>query len=157
MLPSWRASKLPTSCDGWSEPRHLGAAINTAANELSPSVTADGVLYFSSDRPGGAGGMDLYRARLAGGEAENLGPAINTPAGESDVHVRADGRLLLFVSRGHAGSIGGDDILYSVAEGAGWSSPPNAAPPPPGPASRRAPSCWTRSRRKRSDFSARNC
>lgn len=133
----WYAER---SGDGWSEPRHLGASVNTAANELSPSVTADGVLYFSSDRPGGAGATDLYRVRLAGGKAENLGPAINTSAGESDVHVRADGRLLLFVSRGHAGSVGGDDILYSVAEGAGWASPRNPGARVNSPAAEMSPS-----------------
>lgn len=126
--------------DGWSEPRRLGEPINTEANEMSPSVTADGILYFSSDRPGGLGGMDLYRARLSGGEAESLGLAVNTPADERDVHVRVDGGLLLFVSRGHAGGVGGDDVLFSIPEGGGWSAPRNPGPRVNSPAAEMSPS-----------------
>ena len=42
---------------GWGAPRHL--SVNTASQETSPAVTADGTLYFSSNRPGGKGGPDI--------------------------------------------------------------------------------------------------
>jgi hypothetical protein len=46
----------------WSAPENLGPAINSSSNEFRPS-TQLGVLFFSSDRPGGKGGFDLYCMR----------------------------------------------------------------------------------------------
>ncbi len=46
---------------GWSEPINLGSQINSAHSELFPFIHADGALYFSSDRPDGFGGFDIYR------------------------------------------------------------------------------------------------
>ncbi len=70
----------------WSPPRPI-AALNTLHNEQSPRLSPEGAwLYFSSDRPGGEGGLDLWRApRTSGGwgTAENLGPAINTRANDA--------------------------------------------------------------------------
>ncbi|MFH1320998.1 MAG: hypothetical protein ABII90_10145 [Bacteroidota bacterium] len=71
--------------DKWSDPGKLsGSDVNTENLEPSASLSADGnTLYFSSNRPGGYGGKDLYRVlKLPGGFqslAVNLGPTINTP------------------------------------------------------------------------------
>jgi len=46
----------------WQQPRNLGSRFNTAHNEFRPVESAGGFI-FSSDRPGGKGGYDLYRAR----------------------------------------------------------------------------------------------
>ena len=47
----------------WSTPINAGPGINTEYEETMPSATSDGSrLYFMSDRPGGQGGMDIYRA-----------------------------------------------------------------------------------------------
>jgi Tol biopolymer transport system component len=44
---------------------HLGSTVNTAAQDVTPSISRDGsVLYFMSDRPGGMGGLDLWMARV---------------------------------------------------------------------------------------------
>jgi hypothetical protein len=54
----------------WSPPQNLGPAINSASDEYRPfampqfSSQTDSVLIFSSNRPGGQGGFDLYMARL---------------------------------------------------------------------------------------------
>src|SRR5262245_3123588 len=50
----------------WGEPRNLGAPVNTKGNEWLPRPAANGTLYFGSDRPGGSGRTDLYRARRLG-------------------------------------------------------------------------------------------
>ncbi len=50
----------------WSIPVNLGKEVNSAASELFPYVTFDGVLYFSSSREGGLGRMDLYASRPKG-------------------------------------------------------------------------------------------
>ena len=61
----WIAYRKSAS-DGlsWSTPINLGKNINTTANEISPTISADGkVLFFSSDRSDGFGGYDLYYSR----------------------------------------------------------------------------------------------
>ncbi len=53
---------------GWSEPRNLGSTVNGPGHEIFPTMRHDGVLHFSSNRPGGLGGMDLYRTmRISAG------------------------------------------------------------------------------------------
>lgn len=47
---------------GWGDLVNLGEAVNTVSNEMFPSVDVNDKLYFSSNRPGGAGGLDIYRA-----------------------------------------------------------------------------------------------
>lgn len=44
----------------WSAPKNLGPEINSPERELFPFIHPDGTLYFSSDRPGGMGGLDIY-------------------------------------------------------------------------------------------------
>jgi hypothetical protein len=78
------------------------ARLNTTYNEGTPAVSPFGdFLYFSSDRPGGRGSFDLYRARLRPGspepdEPENVGPAINTAAAELDPALSLGGYALTF-------------------------------------------------------------
>ena len=70
----WRAERI----DGrWQRPAPLG--IDTPATEFDPAFSADGRwLYFASDRDGGHGGDDLYRAPVSAdgsiGVPANLGP-----------------------------------------------------------------------------------
>ena len=62
--------------------------MNSAADELAPSFTTDGALIFASNRPGGEGGLDLWRSRYdrgVFGRPEHLdGKGLNTPADETD-------------------------------------------------------------------------
>ena len=80
-----------------------------------PAVSADGLrMYFSSDKPGGYGGMDLYVAfRKEGGwaNAVNLGPKVNTSGNEIFPFVDHVERLY-FSSNGHPGN-GGLDVFVS--------------------------------------------
>lgn len=88
---------------GWSEPVNLGPPVNSDRNESSPSLAADGTLYFGSDRAGGAGSVDIWRAPAEGtgfGPPEPLGAAINTAAYESQPSVSPDQSLLVFTSVG---------------------------------------------------------
>jgi Tol biopolymer transport system component len=107
--------------DAWGEPIHLGA-VNSDANELGGSVSADGVLWFASDR---AGAWDLYAAQpTADGYAEpEPVEALNTPLWEFNPAISADGSTLLFTSIGRDGGSGlGDLFVSSLVEGE-WSEP----------------------------------
>ena len=97
---------------------NLGPAINTAFNEVEPFVTSDGSqLYFSSDRPGGFGGYDLYNSYIAFEEMEwlvpfNLGEVVNSSWDERSPTLRGDIMTLYFASN-REGGLGGFDIWHS--------------------------------------------
>jgi hypothetical protein len=84
------------------------APFDSVARDFDPAFSADGrYVYFCSDRPGGMGGDDLWRARVTAtgfGEPDNLGASVNTPRNEWAPMLAPDGRTLLFASDGHAGA-----------------------------------------------------
>ena len=117
----------------WKAPAKLGANINTRHHELSFVVSADGnYAFFSSDRPGGFGGLDLYMSIAEGegkwSEAINLGPNVNTAYDEDAPFLSTDNNILYFSSRGH-NSIGGYDIFKSSINGTVWSVAQNLGVP----------------------------
>ncbi len=119
----------------WSTPQPLSSNINSSYSENSVSISPDGqTLYFSSNRPGGYGGIDIYKCekdrRGVWGRVTNLGDAINTPFDEDGVFIDHDGKTLYFSSRGHKG-IGGYDIYKSTydEENNQWSAPVNLGYP----------------------------
>lgn len=112
----WQA----TLKDGrWQDAKPL--ALNTKAKDAAPMFSADGRwLYFSSDRPGGRGGDDLYRAAVNGsgyGKPENLGAGVNTKGDERAPTPSRDGKALLFASNGHGGA-GRHDLFFARWDGA---------------------------------------
>jgi outer membrane protein OmpA-like peptidoglycan-associated protein/tetratricopeptide (TPR) repeat protein len=99
----------------WSEPERLSIS-DSLAWDGSPAFSADErTLYFSSNRRGGKGGVDLYRVPIDNsgrfGRPINLGSTINTPGDELFPHVSANGKLY-FSSDGHP-SIGGLDLFVA--------------------------------------------
>jgi WD40-like Beta Propeller Repeat len=48
----------------WTDPVNLGDEINTNTNEVFPYIHGDGTLYFSSNRKGGLGGLDIYFSKI---------------------------------------------------------------------------------------------
>jgi Tol biopolymer transport system component len=109
--------------EGWGEPKNLGPPVNSERNEWFPTLTRDGTLYFGSERPGGLGGTDLYRARLVDGkyaEPENLGPSVNTKFGEFEPLVSQDESLLLFAATGRPEGRGGFDLYVSRRREGKW-------------------------------------
>lgn len=90
----------------WSEPTPIN--INQPdAWESTPAMSPDGrTLYFSSNRKGGFGGLDLYSAQMDGrgrfGKVKNLGPEINTAGAELFPYVSENGKLY-FSSDGQSG------------------------------------------------------
>ena len=91
----------------------------------TPALTPDGErIYFSSDMPGGYGGMDLYycdRHNNNWDQPVNLGPFINTPKNESFPFACKYGKLY-FASDGHKG-FGGKDLFYTQEINGEWIAP----------------------------------
>jgi outer membrane protein OmpA-like peptidoglycan-associated protein len=92
----------------WTAAQAITGSVNTPGHwESTPSFSPDGrTLYFSSSRPGGQGGLDIYSARMDSrgrfSQVKNLGSEINTPGDEYFPHMAEDGKLY-FASDGHAG------------------------------------------------------
>jgi len=119
--------------DTWTPIKKLNRNINTGAWESHASISPDGKqLYFTSDRKGGMGGLDIYVSDWEDGDwgpAHNLGPAINTPFDEETPFMLEDGKTLYFSSQGHF-NMGGFDVFYTHLLGNGeWSEPVNAGYP----------------------------
>lgn len=120
--------------DAWGAPTKLTDNVNSKDWEPSATITPDGnTLYFSSNRPGGMGGTDIYRSvRLPNGEWSkpmNLGAPINTKYDEDAPSILADGLTLYYASNGDR-SMGGFDILSStLTEEKTWTEPANIGYP----------------------------
>jgi hypothetical protein len=117
----------------WSVPEKLQGEVNTQYYESSASLSADErTLYFSSSRPGGYGGTDIYTAKIKAdgtwGRIENMGPDINTPYDDDDPFIHSSGALFIFSSQGH-NSMGGADIFVSVKNGDKWTKAENVGVP----------------------------
>jgi len=93
----------------WGAAESLGPTVNSTVWDFGPSISADGLeLFFSSSRPGGFGGPDLYVTKRAStsdpwGPATNLGPTVNTAYGDSlygewSPSISHDGLTLFFAS-----------------------------------------------------------
>ena len=101
----------------WNKIEKLNTHINSRYNETHASFANKGkTLYFTSNRSGGYGGLDLYRSDLDSdgdwGPASNLGPVINTSLDEESPFMSDDNKSLYFSSQGHY-NMGGYDIFVS--------------------------------------------
>ena len=82
---TWNLYKIVKLLDSWNDPQLLDAPIKSEGNEFYPFLLIDGVtLYFSSDRPGGMGKLDIYQSYYDSEtgtytEPANLGPPFNSP------------------------------------------------------------------------------
>jgi len=117
----------------WTPITRLNRNINTKYYESHASVSFDGKkLYFTSNREGGMGGLDIYvsEADASGdwGIPVNLGPVVNTPFNEDTPFISANDSLLFFSSEGHS-TMGGYDIFCSRNAANSWRSPMNIGYP----------------------------
>lgn len=118
----------------WTPPVSISRHINSALNEGTSTISADGrkLIFTSCEGRNTYGGCDLYESRKIGDEwtvPKNLGPNVNTPAWESQPSLSADGRTLYFVSE-RRGGIGRRDIYISTLDEQGsWTKAANVGKP----------------------------
>ncbi|MGC8803263.1 MAG: hypothetical protein ACP5PS_05765, partial [Bacteroidales bacterium] len=120
----------------WTPIVKLNDRINTKYWESHGSLSPDGrTLYFTSNRKGGFGGLDIYTATRSNvnsndwGNVTNLGPDINTKYNDESPFLSQDGKVLYFSSYGHF-NMGGYDVFYStLLDNGRWSVPLNMGYP----------------------------
>ena len=126
----------------WGTPVNLGTTLNTSYKDWLPWISSNGLeLYFSSARPGGYGGNDIWVATRTTTNDEweepvNLGPVVNSTAGDCHPCLSPDGLVLFFSDYDHPslgfrpGGYGQSDMYMirrkSIADP--WEEPVNLGP-----------------------------
>lgn len=119
----------------WREPSPMQKPLNSKYYEASVCQSADSsLLFFTSARPGGLGGLDIYMCQRTEqntwSEPKNLGLRINSKFNEDAPYFHPDGKTLYYSSDGPKG-YGGYDIFvteYDAATGT-FSEPVNMGRP----------------------------
>ncbi|HNP19039.1 MAG TPA: OmpA family protein [Fulvivirga sp.] len=124
---------IDKSGDDWSIPVTLGNKINSRYLESTASITPDGkTMYFASNRPGGFGGLDIYKSTKlesgVWGDPVNLGPTVNSKYNEDAPFIHPDQWTLFFTSDGH-NTMGGRDIFVTRLFNNEWTTPENMGYP----------------------------
>ena len=118
----------------WSEPVNVRSPVNTPHWESTPSISADGrTLFFSSNRPGGFGGKDLWYSRMNDNNLwntpVNMGKTINTSGDEMSPFIHFDGKTLYYASDGRIGMGGFDIYMTRMNDDSTWTDPQNLGYP----------------------------
>jgi len=114
----WIATRATTD-DEWGQSFNLGSVVNSSAQDNCPSISVDGLsLYFSSNRSGTVGNMDLWvstRETTADdwGTPSNLGPVVNSSNADYMSHISADS-LSLYFSSERPGGLGLRDLWMTT-------------------------------------------
>ncbi len=115
--------KSSRSDASWGKPSEVTLTHDTLSSYAHPAISPDGEwLYFTSDMPGGEGGLDIWRVRITSngmGGVENVGATINTPGNEMFPAFRPNGDFY-FSSDGHPGMGGLDIFIAIVGEDGRW-------------------------------------
>jgi hypothetical protein len=132
----------------WRDPVNQGPNINTAASEFHFMEDRDARwVYFTSTRPGGYGGADIWASRHLGpnnwGPAVNLGPQVNTSGADMCPAVGPDGRTFYWFAARPDDTLGSTDIYWTnknnidlqTRKSGGSSAVKTAAKPPAAPGS----------------------
>ena len=107
----WKCEWNGTS---WGTPTNLGTTINTQGNEIFPSLSEEGILFFASDGHAGLGGLDIFQSEkftLSWKDPENLGVPINSSFDDFGIaynNVRRNG----YFSSNRKNEGSNDDIYY---------------------------------------------
>lgn len=115
----WRMKRIT---NGWSEPERLEEPINSDQNDVYPSLTKNGTLYFGSDRKGNTGGRDIFSATKKG-NSFNAPIALNQNINsnwEGDVFVSPEEEYIIFATFGRKS---GSGLYISFRKNGDWTNP----------------------------------
>jgi tetratricopeptide (TPR) repeat protein len=116
----------------WGRTKPIADNLVSSYADMCPTMTSDAsIMYFTSERLGGAGGMDIYYTKKSGsGWTEPVNCLlINTPANETTPFISADGNHLFFSTNGRDGMGGMDIYVTEVLAGNTFTSPNNLGYP----------------------------
>lgn len=114
---------------GWGEPGNPGPIINSEKDDLYPTISRSGDLYFASNRDGG---WDIYVSKCINGgytKPEKLSNAINSEFGDWDAFLAPDESYIIFGSNGRSDGFGESDLYISFRkEDGNWTKSKNMGP-----------------------------
>ncbi len=132
-LDIWVATRATVS-DPWGESSNLGPTINTSQDDLSTSISCDGLVLYFDRKPPPAGPGDIYMSTRpttndAWGEPVNLGPIVNSSDADGSPCISPNG-LLLFFSSNRPGGFGNRDLYVTrrATIDDDWGIPVNLGP-----------------------------
>ena len=122
--------------DTWGTPVNVGAPVNSGSEEVSPTISHDGLTFiFASKRSGGRGDYDLWMSTRPAAESDwaapvNMGQAVNSSAYDAEPCLSTDGLVLFFCSN-RSGGMGSYDVWMTTrpSQAAAWDPPVNLGPP----------------------------
>ena len=113
----------------WSEPKNIGESVNSEFNEFYPSVSSNGNLYFTSDRPEGKGKDDIYKSEWIAktyATPTSLSASINTGGYEFNAYISPNEDFLIFSGYNREDGFGSGDLYVSLQHKNGdWSDSKN--------------------------------
>ncbi|MBJ2176429.1 OmpA family protein [Aureibaculum sp. A20] len=107
--------KVEVNESGFGNPENLGPKVNSKAKDWFPFVDGD-ILYFSSTRSGGKGGIDIYASKLKGYITNPVNLSINSAGDDFAFIINGETRKGYFSSNREEGSKGDDDIYSFIEE-----------------------------------------
>ena len=114
--------------ESWSEPKNLGAPVNTPGDEFYPSVASNGNLYFTLIKPELESADDIFVSRWKDGaytEPEILGEGVNTKGAEYNAFIAADESYLIFGGWRRPDGLGSGDMYISRKVNDEWTTAEN--------------------------------
>ena len=119
----------------WSTPKNAGNVINSSSWDAQPTISSDNrFLYLSSNRDGGKGKKDIWRAEIMAisetgtiiwNRPQNAGSVINTEGDEISPFLHPNNKSFYFASDFHAGMGGMDLFLSEIQNDGSFSQPKN--------------------------------
>jgi Tol biopolymer transport system component len=119
----------------WGTAVNVGALIDSTANEITPSISRDGlILVFASNRTGGQGSYDLWMSTRPTIQDEwgaplNIGGVVNSGSFDAEPSLSSDDRALVFASQ-RPGGFGHIDLWMTIrkTQSDPWGPPVNLGP-----------------------------
>jgi outer membrane protein OmpA-like peptidoglycan-associated protein len=108
--------KVEINESGFGNPVNLGPKVNSSSKEFSPYIDGE-VMYFSSDRSGGMGGLDVYATKLSEFTPEPV--LLNAPInskGDDFTFIINETNRSGYISSNRSGGMGDDDLYYFIEE-----------------------------------------